>query len=248
MAKPALFIVCALSLLAGGASAQTLVFQQGVGGYSGTQDTMVRSNETAAPGDSRNVNYGSEAFVSVDGDDGSPGNKPNHGLIRFDNVFGVGPGLLEPGYFITSATLRLFVFNPGSGMTVHDMLAPWGENTVTWNSLTGGVQADGSEAATTPVATFGANNSAENVAAGWLSIDVTASLQAAQAGVLPFRGWALLPFEAGTNGIDFHASEYTVDASLRPELRVAIVPIPEPATALLMALGAAALLARRSRG
>lgn len=241
-------IAAALITLSATATAQTLQFQQGLAGYTGTQDTMIRSNETAGTGDSRDVNYGGELFISVDGDDGSPGAKPNQGLIRFDNLFGAGPGLIQPGDTITSATLRVFVFNPGSGMTVHDLLAPWAQGSVTWNSFGNGVQTDGIEAAAAPVASFGANNSSENVAVGWLSINVTASLQAVQAGTLPGLGWALMPFVTGTNGIDFHSSEYTFDAALRPELSVAIVPVPEPATWLLMALGATALVARRGRG
>jgi hypothetical protein len=245
--KMSLLAGLGLSLFVSGASAQTLVFQQGLGGYAGTQDTMVRSNETASPGDSRDINYGAELFVSVDGDDGSPGVKPNHGLIRFDQLFGTMPGQIQPGDTITGATLRVYVDNPGSGMSVHDMLAPWSQGSVTWNSLVGGVQTDGVEAAAAPIASFGANTSAENVPRGWLSIDVSASLLAAQSGALPGFGWALLPFVAGTNGIDFHSGEYALDAALRPELSVAIVPLPEPATWLLMALGAAGLAARRLR-
>ena len=233
-----------LGMFVSGASAQTLVFQQGLGGYAGTQDTMVRSNETAAPGDSRDTNYGAEVFVSVDGDDGSPGSKPNHGLVRFDNLFGTLAGQIQPGDIITSATLRVFVSNPGSGMTVHDMLAPWAQGTVTWNSLVGGVQTDGVEAGATPVATFGANNSAENVPTGWLSINVTSSLVSAQSGALPGLGWAMIPFVAGTNGIDFHTSEYAVNAALRPELSVSVVP--EPGTWALM-LGGVMLLGAATR-
>jgi len=173
--------------------------------------------------------------------------KPNHGLIRFDNLFGTLPGQIQTGDTITSATLRVYVDNPGSGMAVHDMLAPWSQGSVTWNSLVGGVQTDGVEASLSPIASFGANTTAENVSVGWLSINVTSSLVAAQSGALPGFGWALLPFAAGTNGIDFHTSEFVLDAALRPELSVAVTPVPEPAAWLLMALGAAGLAARRGR-
>ena len=180
----------ALALAAGAQATTTLSFQQGVAGYTGAQDTMVRSADATG-------NYGAFDFISVDGDDGSPGLQPNHGLLRFDAVFGAGAGQVQPGDTIVSATITLNVTNPGSGMSVYDLLIDWAQGTATWAGLGAGVQADGVEAAATPLAVFGANTSAENVPTGTLVIDVTASLQAVQAGSLPGFGWALLPF---TNG------------------------------------------------
>lgn len=240
----------ALLATAGSAAAATLTFQEGVDGYVGTQDTMVRSNETASgsgqssPGDSRDLSFGGLDFVSVDGDDGSPGSKPNHGLIRFDSIFGNGPGQIKPTDTINSATLTLQVFDPGSGMNVHNMLASWSE-TSTWNSLGNGVQADGVEAGSTAIATFGANNSSANVPNGPLTIDVLSSLLFAQGGGT-FNGWALLPFAAGTNGIDIRSSEFATVAQ-RPLLTVDVTPVPVPAALPLMAsaLSGLGLVARR---
>lgn len=234
---------CALAAAASApaqAGPTTLSFQQGAGGYTGTQDTMIRSNETGSPGDSRNVNYGALTYVSVDGDDGSPGLKPNHGLLRFDAVFGTGPGRIGPLDTIVSATVTLTVFDAGSGMTVHDLLVDWQQGSATWNSLGNGVQADGVEAVAMPIATFGADNASANVPVGPLSFDVTASLRAVQSGTLPGYGWALLPFVNGTNGIDFRSSEYLADATARPLLTVQVTPVPEPGTWALLAAGLAA--------
>jgi hypothetical protein len=229
-----------LAALPATASANTLTFQNGLNGYAGTQDTVIRS---AAP----SANYGSESDVSVDGDDGSPGLQPNHGLIRFDGLFGNGAGQIGSGFTVVSATLTLNVFNPGSGFAVHDVLIDWAQGSATWNSFGSGVQANGIEAAVLPVFSIGANDGAENVSNGLLVLDVTASLQGVLAGNLPGYGWALLPFTNGTNGIDFDTSEYGDITTLRPLLSVEVAPVPEPETwALLMAgLGLIGFAARR---
>lgn len=233
-----------LTLPAALAANTTYTYRDGLGGYAGTQDTELRSNtgETATP-------VGGNDSISVDGDDGSPGLKPNHGLIRFDGVFGNGAGQIGGADTIVSARIVLDVFNEGSGFAAHDLKTDWSEATATWDSFVGGVQADGVEAAVVPIATFGANNSNANVPTGTLVIDVTASLQAVQAGTLPGYGWALLPFASGTNGIDFDSSE-SASLALRPTLVVEFTPaVPEPGTWAMLVAGlvTVAPLARRLR-
>lgn len=250
-AKLAAVALLAAASLPAAAATTTLSFQEGVNGYSGTQDTMIRSNLTStgsgqtASGDSTGLNFGGVDFVSVDGDDGSPGSKPNQGLIRFDDLFGNAAGQISSTATIVSATLKLQVFNPGSGLSAYDMLTDWNQSTATWNSLVGGIQANGTEAAATALFSIGANNSSENVANGWLSIDVTASLQAMQAGTALY-GWALTPFASGTNGIDFYSSEYaTLDMRPLLEVQIAAVPEPESYALMLAGLGLLGTLVRR---
>ncbi len=235
--------ILAASSLAAAANV-TYSFQNGVAGYTGTQDTELRSNT----GETGLVTGGNDA-ISIDGDDGSPGLKPNHMLIRFDDIFGNGTGQIKATDTIVNAKITLTVFDAGSGFTVHDMLANWNESTATWDAFTGGVQGDGAEAGTTILATFGADNSTANVTSEVLTFDVTSSLQAVKAGTLPGNGWALLPFPNGTNGVDVWSSE-AGNLANRPLLEVEVMPVPEPGTyALLLAglglVGAAG--ARRSR-
>jgi len=225
----------------------TLSFQQGLNGYTGTQDAHIRSNETSS-GDSRGKNYGSLDHLSIDGDDGSPGAKPNQGLIRFDQLFGANAGQIRNSDTIVSAKLQLQVFDAGSGFKVHQLLRDWNQASVTWNSMAAGVQTDGAEALGAVLASFGANDGNANIGTGLLSIDLTASLQALQAGSVPNYGWLLQPFAAGSNGIDFHSSEASTQA-LRPLLSVELVSsVPEPQSWALLGAGLLGLLQlQRSR-
>ncbi len=211
----------ALSLLLAGACSSllaqtTVTFRDGAAGYAGTQDTYVR----AANAD---TTHGSNAALSVDGDDGDPGLQPNHGLIRFDGI--IGPGGIPAGSAITSAALTVTVTNPGSGMTIHRILADWSEAS-TWNSLGGGIQANDTDAQSAAQSSVGANDGNENILNGNLVIPVTGAVQAWADGS-PNYGLALLPFASGTNGIDFPSRESTTPAQ-RPILSVTYVPPGTP--------------------
>ena len=193
----------------------TYLFQNGINGYAGTQDKEIRSSG----GDSAN---GQSEEISIDGDDGSPGLQPNHGLIRFDSFIGNGQGQVPDGAQIASALLTLEVTNGGSGFTVHEMLTDWSESS-TWTSFINGVQANDVEATSDVIAMLGDNNSSSNVQVGTLEIDVTESVQAFLDGDRSNQGWALLPFAGGTNGIDFFTSEFA-DINARPALQIFTLP------------------------
>jgi len=228
--KTRLIILAACALAAAGtasAATSTLQFQQGLNGYAGAIDTQLRGADPT-------VNYGMDAEIGVDASDGGA---QTQALIRFDNLFGMGPGQIRPGDTIVSATLTLNITSGGSGFLLHEMLQAWDANSITWNSAGNGIQANGVEAAATSLLSVGANDGGTVIPGGVFTFDFTAPLLRLQAGQGGNLGWALLPWlPDGTNGLDWYSADW-VEAAERPLLSVQVTPIPEPASLLLMLAG-----------
>ena len=183
----------------GGTDTETVTFQQGVGGYAGTTDTYLQKDQPGA-------DNGAATELNVDTSDPHGSGKDVHALVRFENIVGGNSGQVPSGADVTSATLTLETTGKGDGATLHRMLMGWSEN-ASWDSLVGGVQADGSEAASSADVTTG------TVSTGPTTIDVTDSVQAWVNGDSSY-GWAFLP--SGGNGWDFYSSE----GATPPELTV----------------------------
>ncbi len=193
----------------------TLTFQQGLNGYTSALDTGLRG---AAP----SSNLGAGFTINVDADDAA---SPSQALLRFDNLFGSGAAQIPFGSTIDSATLGLQIFNSGSGLRVHRMLTAWTESS-TWNSLVSGVQPDDVEADSSPVGTLGADSASANVLTGARTVTVTSTVQSWGNGAQN-HGFALLPFPAGTDGLEFYSKEWS-SSSQRPKLTVTFTA-PAPA-------------------
>lgn len=208
----------------------SLSFQEGVSGYTGTQDTMV--DELAANQSKDNSNL---VTIFVDYPDA---NNTNQALLRFDNIFGVGAGRVTPGSTILSAQLKLTSNNStaaeGNGGSMNRMLVNWAES-ATWLSTGGGVdgfnntpgiQADGAEARSSFNAGIG-TSALTPLAQTWNpATNVTTDVQAWSDGEANY-GWAILPWFNGTNGWEFDSSEDTTFAD-RPKLTVYYIPAPPP--------------------
>ncbi len=172
------------------AATRTLLFQDGLNGYSGTVDTLLQE---ATP----DAEQSGTSELNVDTEDPVGTANEVQALLRFDNVVGDATSQIPPGATIVSASLTLATTNEGDGATVHRMLQPWAD-TDTWNSRGAGVQADGHEA-----------RSAIDLATGFVQtgvrqFDVTASVQAWANGETN-NGWAFLPVDF--DGWDFHSAE-----------------------------------------
>ncbi len=192
-------------------------FRQGTSGYTGTRDTQLwqETPDTA---------YGNATELNADLDTSSAtaGNQQGQVLVRFDNVFGSGPNQIPTNALIHSAKLLLHTpvnttgtdYDSDDTFRVHRMVADW-TDAATWNSLAGGVSADGVEAATT--ASFSA---VPDVDGGPTIFDVTADVELFKAGT-PNRGWVMRPSSTGSgDGWTMYSSENATAPTLRPTLEV----------------------------
>lgn len=191
-------------------------FQDGVdlgfGPYYGTLDTQLLQS-------SPNTSYGEDpADLLVDYPDA---NNAAQALLRFNNIFGSGPGQVPLGSRILSATLTVDSNNAGDGGTFHRMIQDWSE-TSTWNSLGNGVQT-GTEARTASDTQAGTSALTPDIPAmDKVTINVTSDIAAWSAGGIN-RGWVILPFLNAVDGWAFAPSESATPA-LRPKLRIEWMP------------------------
>jgi len=224
----------------------TLVFQNGFNGYDGAQDTWI--NE-----DSKNTSYGASGLLTVDDDTTNSlfDDDQGQGLIRFDDIFSVGPetGKIPFNSTIIEADLRIVVeddvdFLFDADFDVYMMTAPWDESS-TWNSLGDGAEDD----AGIYLGQFEGDNDPNGDA--WRQLDVTAALQMWADGIIANYGFLILPeiISGNDDGIDIWTSE-AGNFLYHPALEVefwhpGLVPAPGAALAFLT-LGAGAMT-RRTR-
>ncbi len=196
------------SEFAGSLVATSSTFQQGSGGYSGTDDTELNSNTPSS-------NLGANVTIDLDNDVAD-----NQGLILFNNIFGAGTGQIPTGATIVSASLRLYASGGTAGtISAHRMLVSWTEAS-TWNSLTSGIQTDGVEAEVAADGTYVGTG-----ATGYITITgLEQSVQAWSSGATNY-GWALL--NSGTDGLQFDSSEGAT-VNQRPQL-IVVYTLPNSA-------------------
>ncbi|MDB5324062.1 MAG: acid phosphatase [Phycisphaerales bacterium] len=188
-------------------------FRQGQSGYTGAKDTYVRETQPTA-------SFATAVTLSSDLDDNSTvaGNQRAHALLRFDNIIAGAGGTIPTDATILSAKLTLYTTNLTlNPVEVHRMISSWGD-TSTWSSLSGGISADGIEAAVNSDFTF-----APSLADNTMHFDVSDTLQRWVDGTQANNGWAILP--TGTDGFGFDSAEGATIAQ-RPQLEVSYALYP----------------------
>ncbi len=200
----------------------TRTFRQGAAAYASAHDTWIDQSAPAAAHDSDTI------IVT----DGSP---LRQALIRFEDVFGFGPGQVPQGATILAAKLSLLT-GPSSTngdqsanlMSVHRMLTPWPDG-ATWNSMVGGISINDAEAA----AAYDYRH-LPNTLNTWCVFDVTETVQAWSTDPAGNHGWAVMP--AGTDGWRWQSSEAAALAD-RPVLEITYQRCPSDFNADLFVSG-----------
>ncbi len=197
-------------------------FQDGVGGYSGTQDTFVHG---AMPDN----NYGTEMNIGVYERETATTNYAR-GLIRFD-LSSVAPGTLVAGATLTLCQ-RAAVGAAGVSNSLHVIAAPdkdWTETGATWNSSHGGTAWTGG-----PGLVAGDDYDPISVATAETPIAAGAPMTFAlsAAGVAAIQHWVnhpadnsgfLLRQPDSSNSIDLFWSREATEVSLRPALTLTLI-------------------------
>ena len=184
----------------------TNTYQQGSNGYVAAADTSVSSEYPgAADGASVQVTVGGAASQT--------------GLIKFESLFGDGPGQIPYGATITSASLRLNVVTGTAADATIGLYRVLGTNwseAATWSSLDGGLTRDGGGVSTVADAVI-----SNTTSTGVLTITgLRESLQAWSDGEAN-NGWAL--FGDNTTAWAFTSADGET-TSLRPMLVVDYTP------------------------
>lgn len=215
------------------AKADIISFRQGVGGYTGAQDTYLERHN---PGADQSAN----PIMTLQGAPGS--NFEGNGMVLFSNIWGNEAGQIPRARIINSATLTVSTWSTnGNTIAGHKMLINW-DDSATWNSpifdSTGngvgdGVQTNGTEAASAADFTYNANSAFESHV-----VDVTATVQEWSFDTDTTFGWVLYNQTGGTYRMA--SSEQSV--AFRPMLTIDYSAVPEPSSvAFLIGLGALGL-------
>jgi hypothetical protein len=239
-----------LFMSASAAQATVLVLQDGLDGYTGCQDATPRSDMPTTNGHSGGVNFvGSEV------------------TREFETVMRWNISAIPVGQVIESAIFEMYTYQTGNmsrDVAVYQILmTDWTETGVSWNVRkplegevtfpwnTAGLKASSDSAGFDSTADRRATAIATttvNAASRWYSWDITSAVNewytnpSAEAGGLVLRDTST---PTSLSLMRFRNSINTAGTETHPKLTITY--IPEPATLVIISIGAAGLVARRRK-
>jgi hypothetical protein len=185
----------------------TVVLQDGVNGYVGTSDVYLSRYHL-------NGNFGLSSTMLQEG--------AYVGLVRFA-IFASEGGPVPDDATIASATLGIYkVTNAYDGtFTARRLLVPWSETAATWSVRQSGVAwgASGGNASGVDYHPTADGTATIGWTAGWLSIDVTAGVQAFRATPGTNFGWRV-DMATGNSNLKQFATRENSNAAQRPKLTI----------------------------
>jgi hypothetical protein len=211
-------LLVAIILGVSSAEADVVTYQKGDGKGAVSETDDITLDETQPD---TNLDFPNDSFMCVVDEADH-----QHCLVKFPNIFGTGPNQIPPGSAILSATLIMYMTDPGNGgtdcPTVYQVAESWVESEGTWNDRQTGVSwtdagADGPTSRSTSEGII----TCDTGMGVYESIDVTTSVQNWSNGE-PNEGWVFVNGPNG-DGIDYRSSDYGTVAQ-RPELQVDYVP------------------------
>jgi hypothetical protein len=187
---------------------QPLLLQEGIDGYSGTQDTYLSSGTPFG-------RFGSSSSLLEKRD-------RQRMLISFD-IFASEGGPVPDGALIHSATMSLYKFSAyNHSYRAHRLLRPWSERFAQWVERDVGVpwtvMGGSADIASAPVAEGSIGWDPQ-----WMELDLTNAVQRIGDGQ-PNFGWMIVPVQGNANIKRFRSSEEVQEPSQRPKIVVVYSP------------------------
>lgn len=187
-------------------------FQTGVSptaGYAGTLDTYIWDTNP-------NTAYGSDVSMVVDTAVGLESDQ-RKALLKFD-ISDIPAGAL-----VVAAYVELYINTEGQGYKFHKMLVPWTESS-TYNSLAGGIDNDGTDAAIAADCQNGVNlDTVVATVRNNMNASGMATVQSWITNPGANYGWMIEQITSATgDGVQFDTCQ-SVTASRRPKLVVDVI-------------------------
>lgn len=152
------------------------------------------SDDTRAYRNDPTRNYGTEAETSIWTYNGT---QYQVSFAKFAGISGIGSPNILPNSTINSAILWMRIRADSTSLTVsvYTCSADWNESTLIWNNMPGQATSIGSFA-NMPAGT-----------GGWLSLDITSTVQGWNNGTIPNYGLRLVTDQGGSNSGAFATKE-----------------------------------------